>query len=90
MATDYKPIDCNFYDEFEAAATQRRHVHLQYFNDLHQLSFASGVIDTLITREHAEFLRLKSGEEIRLGLVIRLDDKPSPTYADYPDFSCGC
>ena len=90
MNTDYQPIDCHFYDEMEAAATQRRRVDLQYFNDLRQLCLGSGVIDTFFIRDKVEFMRLKSGEEIRLDHIIRLDDKAAPAYADYPDFSCGC
>jgi Rho-binding antiterminator len=90
MSTEYQPIDCGFYDTLEAAATQRRRVALQYFNDLRQLCLGSGVIDTLFIRGKAEFMRLKSGEEIRLDHLIRLDDTPAPLYADYPDFSCGC
>ena len=91
MSPDYTPIDCHFYDLLEAAATlQRRRVDLQYFNDLRQLCLGSGVIDTLFIRDKVEYMRLKSGEEIRLDHLIRLDDKPAPAYADYPDFSCGC
>ncbi len=90
MSSDYKPIACGFYDELEAAATQRRRVALQYFNDLRQLCLDSGVIDTFFVRDKAEFMRLKSGEEIRLDHIIRLDDKPAPAYGDYPDFSGGC
>ncbi|ALW86479.1 hypothetical protein AUC43_16125 [Hymenobacter sedentarius] len=90
MSTDYTPIDCHFYDLLEAAATLRRRVDLQYFNDLRQLCLASGVIDTLLVRDKVEYMRLKSGEEIRLDHIIRLDDTPAPAYADFPDFSLGC
>lgn len=90
MSAPYTPIDCNYYDHLEAAATQRRRVELQYFNDLRQLCLGSGVIETLFIRDKVEFMRLKSGEEIRLDHLIRLDDKPAPLYADYPDFSSGC
>ena len=90
MSTDYAPIDCHFYDQLKAAATQRRRVALQYFNDLRQLCLESGVIDTFFIRDKVEFMRLQSGEEIRLDFIIRLDDTPAPAYADYPDFSGGC
>lgn len=90
MSPDYQPIDCGFYDLLEAAATQRRRVALQYFNDLRQLCLESGVIDTFFVRDKVEFLRLKSGQEVRLDFLIRLDDTPAPGYADYPDFSCSC
>jgi Rho-binding antiterminator len=65
-------------------------VDLQYFNDLRELCLGSGVIDTLFIRDKVEYMRLKSGEEIRLDHLIRIDDKPAPGYADYPDFSCAC
>ena len=90
MSTDYQPIDCGFYDELEAAAKQKKRVALQYFNDLRQLCMESEVIDTFFIRDKIEFMRLKSGEEIRLDHIIRLDNKPAPGYADYPDFSCAC
>ncbi|MBU6122176.1 hypothetical protein [Hymenobacter siberiensis] len=90
MSPDYTPIDCHFYDLLEAAATQHRRVALQYFNDLRQLCLGSGVIHTFFVRDKVEFMQLKSGEEIRLDHIIRLDDTPAPLYADYPDFSCGC
>ena len=90
MNPDYTPIDCNFYDHLEAAATLRRRVDLQYFNELRQLCLGAGVIDTLFIREKVEYLRLKTGEEIRLDHLIRLDDMQAPLFADYPDFSTGC
>ncbi|WP_210521166.1 hypothetical protein [Hymenobacter terricola] len=90
MNADYKPVACSFYDELEAAATQRRRVVLQYFDDIRQLCLESGVIDTFFVREKAEFMRLKSGEEIRLDHILRVDDQPAPGYADAPNYSCGC
>jgi Rho-binding antiterminator len=90
MLTAYQPIACDFYDELEAAATQRRRVLLQYFSELRELCIESVVIDTFFIRDEAEFMRLSTGEEIRLDLVIRLGERLSPTYAGYPDFSCGC
>jgi Rho-binding antiterminator len=90
MATDYQSIDCGFYDELEAAATQRRHVLLQYFSDLHELRVESVVVRGLETREHAEYAQLSNGEEVRLDRIMRLDEKIAPQYKEYPDFSCGC
>jgi Rho-binding antiterminator len=89
MATDYKPIACDFYDVLEAA-TRKQQVYLQYFNDLRQLCQGTNTIRTFITRDHAEYARLASGEEVRLDNIIRLDDTPAPAYSDYPDFRCGC
>ncbi|WP_151087836.1 hypothetical protein [Hymenobacter baengnokdamensis] len=90
MAPDYKPIACGFYDVLEAAATCRKQVYLQYFNDLRELCQGPSTINTFFTRDHAEFAQLASGEEIRLDRIIRLDDTPAPDFAEYPDFRCGC
>ncbi|GAC1376924.1 MAG: hypothetical protein NVS3B25_30470 [Hymenobacter sp.] len=48
------------------------------------------MIDTFFVRDKVEFIRLKSGEEIRLDYLIWLDDQPAPGYADCPNFSVGC
>lgn len=44
------------------------------------------MINTLFIREKVEYMRLKSGEEIRLDQIIRIDDKQAPGYADA--FNC--
>ncbi|GAA4496174.1 hypothetical protein GCM10023172_08990 [Hymenobacter ginsengisoli] len=90
MATDYKPIDCGFYDELEALATRKKQVYLQYFNDLRQLCQGPATFKTFVTREHIEYALLASGEEVRLDHIIRIDDTPAPGYGDYPDYRCGC
>jgi len=90
MATDYQPIACGFYDELEALATRKKQVYLQYFNDLRQLCQGSTTLKTFITRDHAEYALLASGEEVRLDHIIRVDDKAAPGFAEYPDFRCGC
>ena len=90
METTYQPIDCQFYDVLEAAATRHQQVYLQYFSDLRELRQGTATIRTFVTRDHAEYAVLASGEEIRLDRLIRLDDTPAPGFADYPDYRCGC
>jgi Rho-binding antiterminator len=90
MPTDYKPIDCDFYDVLESAATRKQQVYLQYFNDLHELCQGPTTLRTFVTHEHAEYAVLASGEEVRLDRILRLDDTPAPAYANAPDYRCGC
>ena len=90
MPTDYQPIACGFYDELEALATRKKQVYLQYFNDLRQLCQGPAVLKTFVTRDHAEYAVLASGEEIRLDHIIRIDDMAAPGFAEYPDFRSGC
>jgi len=90
MATDYQPIACGFYDELEALATRKKQVYIQYFNDLRQLCQGSTTFKTFVTRDHAEYAVLASGEEVRLDHIIRIDDMAAPGFAEYPDFRRGC
>ena len=90
MLTDYQPISCGFYDELEALATRKKQVYLQYFNDLRQLHQGLVVLKTFFVRDHVEYTLLASGEEVRLDHIIRVDDLAAPSFADYPDFRCGC
>ncbi|MGI4874048.1 MAG: hypothetical protein ACRYFX_23055 [Janthinobacterium lividum] len=90
MPTDYHPITCGFYNELEAAATLRRQVYLQYFNELRELCQGPAVFRTFVTRDHAEFAVLASGEEVRLDRIIRVDERAAPGFAEYPDYRCGC
>ncbi|MBL7952130.1 MAG: methyltransferase domain-containing protein [Flavobacteriales bacterium] len=66
--TAYEPIDCNFYDHFEAAATLKETVRF----GLRDGSEREGIIVDLFVREHIEWMRLKDGSEIRLDEVIDL------------------
>jgi Rho-binding antiterminator len=90
MATDYQPIDCNYYDELEALATRKKQIYLQYFNDLRQLCQGPATLKTFFVRDHVEYAQLTSGEEIRLDHIIRIDDQAAPGFGEYPDFRCGC
>jgi Rho-binding antiterminator len=88
--TDYKSIDCNFYDVLEAAATRHQQVYLQYFSDLRELRQGPATFKTFVIHEGAEYAVLGSGEEVRLDRIIRVDDTPAPAFSDYPDYRCGC
>lgn len=68
----YAPIDCTFYDHFEAAATLKETVTLH----LRDGSRRTGVIADLFTREPGEWLKLMDGSEIRLDEVAHLERPP--------------
>lgn len=63
--TPYAPIDCNFYDHFEAAATLKEMVTIQ----LRDGSELQGSIVDLFVREQIEWMRLNDGTEVRLDEV---------------------
>ena len=73
MATEYQPIDCGFYDHFEAAIVQRREVVLVYRDDdnLH-VATRTKLLD-LKTEASVEYVKLSDGTWLRLDKVISLN-----------------
>jgi Rho-binding antiterminator len=74
----YKPIDCDYYDELALMATKRKKVEIKYKEDDGADQRTEGVISTMETRDHEEFLILENGSEIRLDRLIEVDGKPLP------------
>lgn len=64
----YEPIDCNFYDQFEAAATLKETVKFS----LRDGSEREGVIVDLFVRDRIEWMRLRDGKEFRVDDVMDL------------------
>lgn len=62
---DYTPIDCDFYDRLEEAATLKQRVRL-FLGTEEQ---ADGVITDLVQHDDAEWVRMGDGREIRLDHV---------------------
>lgn len=72
---DYRPIDCNFYDELEAIATLGREAHLLYKKADGTSGEAVGKIVNLFAKNKEEFLVLDTGFELRLDHLISVNDK---------------
>ncbi len=71
--TNYQPIDCNFYDNFEAAIVTRRPVALVYrdvFGDNVILTTRLKDLKTYLTEE---FVQLANGEWLRLDRIVSVD-----------------
>jgi transcriptional antiterminator Rof (Rho-off) len=69
----YRPIACDFHDRLEAFATLRRRVRLTLKDEdaVGEEASAEGLIADIYTREDKkEFLRLDTGEEIRLDRIL--------------------
>lgn len=77
MPEKYKPIDCNFYDRLEAAATQRRPVLIKYFGNNGTEEVAGIILDLRIVDE-AEWLYLDTGFSLRLDKLISVDGELMP------------
>ncbi len=71
--TNYQPIDCNFYDHFEAAIVTRRAVLLSYRRiDGTVTNTETRLSDTKTVRTE-EYVQLASGAWLRLDRIVRVD-----------------
>jgi Rho-binding antiterminator len=71
--TNYQPIDCNFYDNFEAAIVQRRSVKIKYRGlGESPLRIETRLLDTK-TDKTEEYVQFRNGDWLRLDRVISVD-----------------
>jgi len=71
--TNYQPIDCNFYDNFEAAIVQRRAVGLTYLDANGDSISETTLLRDLKTHRTEEFVLLASGVWLRLDRIVSVD-----------------
>lgn len=64
----YTPVDCSLYDHYEEAATLKQVVDLSLIDG----TAVSDIIVDLFIRDRIEWMRLRSGQEIRLDRIIGL------------------
>ena len=77
---EYKPVNCDFYDELEALATLKKKADIVFIADNGGKSVIQGRITDLYTRDHVEYMKLDNGLEIRLDEVIEIDGKRQKNY----------
>ena len=78
MDNQYVPINCSYYDELEILAMHKQACTIEYFDDEQTTKSADGVIADVFSKEKQEFLKLDSGEVIRLDRLISVNGKPLP------------
>ena len=76
--TSYIPINCSYYDELEAAATQRRVVTIAYRDEQEAVQEVATRIKDLYARNKEEFMVLENGLEFRLDRLVSIDGKVPP------------
>ena len=72
---EYKPVNCDFYDELEALATLKKKSDIIFTADNGGKSVIQGRITDLYTRDHVEYMKLDNGLEIRLDSIIQIAGK---------------
>ena len=81
--TNYKPIDCNYYDELEALATLRKDAEILYLSESNEELFISSIIKDFFIHDKVEFMILANGLEIRLDRIVSVNGLERSGY------SCG-
>ena len=71
---EYKPISCDYYDYIEQYAMKAEPVIVEYMDQDSMIrSMEDVIVDTRVSNGE-EFIQLKSGKEIRMDHIIRLND----------------
>jgi Rho-binding antiterminator len=78
---EYKPVNCDFYDELEALATLKKKSDIIFMADNGGKSIIHGRISDLYTRDHVEYMCLDNGLEIRLDRIIQIAGKMREDFA---------
>ncbi|MEM9260476.1 MAG: hypothetical protein AAGA62_12575 [Bacteroidota bacterium] len=71
--TNYQPINCNFYDNFEAAIVTKRSVELVYLDVWGEPVTTNTQLADLKTKQTEEYVQLASGEWLRLDRIVSVD-----------------
>jgi Rho-binding antiterminator len=73
----YQPIDCNFYDILLERATLRHPARIRYLAGGGPDEVVA-LIEDVYTQNKEEFMRLHTGQLIRLDQLIAVDGVPLP------------
>ncbi len=66
----YKPVSCDFLDELESEATLNHTLRLKVETGDGQFEWHLGHIQDFFVRDHADYLKLRDGAEIRLDKIL--------------------
>ncbi|MEZ4888500.1 MAG: hypothetical protein R3E32_27485 [Chitinophagales bacterium] len=80
MIPEYTPINCSFYDYFEAFAVKKQVVTIVYFNENGDTETVESRIKDLFSRNKVEYVLLENDLEIRLDYVKELEGMKNGGY----------
>lgn len=61
---------------------KRPFIRIQYYSDIREFFTVTAVPKELFERNGEPYLRLATGEEIRLDRLVRVGNTPAPGYSD--------
>ncbi len=68
--SDYKPVSCDLSDRLEELSVHKRPVELNIVYDDGHTDWRFGTIVDLFAKDHADYLKLADGTEVRLDKII--------------------
>ncbi|MEM7370414.1 MAG: hypothetical protein AAF587_17525 [Bacteroidota bacterium] len=76
--SDYRPIDCNYYDKIEETIILKKIVLIEYQAESGQsIQITSRIIDTLTVHKE-EFIILPDQKRMRMDKIIAIDGDTAP------------
>jgi len=72
---DYRPINCNYYDELVLIAMRKKSVEVIYKNESSKELTIKSIIKDIITKDKIEYVVLEDDLKIRLDKLIQVDGK---------------
>lgn len=80
----YTPVSCDFHDELEAMATLHQDCQIIYRDEADTEQSVTDRIVDIYAANHADFIKLKNGIEIRMDRLVTVNGKSNDTCG-----SCG-
>jgi len=71
---DYKPINCNLYDQIESYAVKKNNVDIIYLDEELKKEKISGKVENIYSNQNSEFLTI-SNINIRLDKIKSISEK---------------
>ena len=85
----YTPISCNYHSIIEHYASLREYCRIQFKTPLKEFRTVEAMIIDVYTENSEEFIKLSTGDIIRLDYLVRINKEAAPGY-DESYFGCDC
>jgi Rho-binding antiterminator len=75
MKNNYKPIDCNLYDELILLIMRKQNIQILFQNESGAEEEMDTVLKDIYSKEGEEFILLENGNTLRLDKLLKIDGK---------------
>lgn len=87
---NYLPVDPDFIDDVNKIATKALSGKIHYFDPRGKVDDVQGIVQKIEQKGHVEFVKVDTGELIRMDKIITIMGKPGPSYSEYERFANAC